>query len=70
MPKPEGYATVGPLTVREEIKNELQEICVKEADAKSGKKKTIEVKVTELIVEDIKKHKPGFGLRKINGNAP
>jgi hypothetical protein len=67
MAKPEGYATIGPLTMLKCIKDELQEICVKEADAVTGKKKTMEVKVTELVVENIKKFKPSFEVPKTNG---
>lgn len=70
MAKPEGYATIGPLTILKIIKDKLQDICVKEADAGTGKKKTMEIKVTELIVADIKKYDPTFEVPKTNGDEP
>lgn len=68
MVKPEGYATIGPFTVLRAIKNELQEICAKESDEVTSKKKTLETKVTELIVECIRKYKPGFEVPDTNGD--
>lgn len=70
MAKPEGYATIGPLTILKIVKDKLQEICVKESDTGTGKKKTMETKVTELIVADIKKYEPTFEVPKPNGDEP
>lgn len=68
MAKPEGYATLGPFMVLQVIKNELQEICAKESDESTSKKKTLETKVTELIVEGIRKYKPAFEIPDSNGD--
>lgn len=69
MAKPEGYATIGPFTVLKCIKDELQGICAKEIDTVTGKRKTMESKITELIVADIKKYKPDFQIPKVNGDT-
>ena len=60
MAKPNGCASLGPFLYPQIIKDELKEICGKEIDPDTGKKKTMETKVLELVVKEIKIHKPEF----------
>ena len=69
MAKPEGYATIGPLTILKIIKDEYMDICAKEGDPATGKKKTLETKMTELIIAEVKKYKPDFEVPKTNGDS-
>jgi hypothetical protein len=69
MAKPDGYGSIGPFTTPLIIKTVFQEICAKEIDPETGKKKTMEAKVIELLVAEIKKHKPEFELPPHNGNG-
>ena len=66
MAKPEGYVSIGPILIRKTIKDEILTICAIEVDAE-GKKKTMENKVIELLVENIKKYKPEFEVPQGNG---
>ena len=62
MAKPDGYGSIGPFTTPLPIKTEFQDICSKEIDPETGKKKTMETKVLELVVKEIKIHKPEFEI--------
>ena len=67
MAKPNGCASLGPFLYPQIIKDELKEICGKEIDPDTGKKKTMEAKIKELLVAEIKLHKPGFEWPVKNG---
>ena len=67
MAKPDGYGSIGPFTTPLIIKTEFQDICSKEIDPETGKKKTMEAKIKELLVAEIKLHKPGFEWSVKNG---
>jgi hypothetical protein len=69
MPKPDGYSSIGPILIQKHIKDEMLNICAIELDAK-GKKKPMETKIIELLVAEIKRHKPGFELPGANGGEP
>lgn len=69
MAKPDGYGSIGPFTTPLIIKTEFQDICSKEIDPETGKKKTMEAKIKELLVADIKLHKPGFEWPVKNGGG-
>ena len=67
MAKPDGYGSIGPFTTPLPIKTEFQDICSKEIDPETGKKKTMEAKIKELLVAEIKLHKPGVEWPVKNG---
>ena len=69
MAKPDGYGSIGPFTTPLIIKTEFQDICSKEIDPETGKKKTMEAKIKELLVAEIKLHKPGFECPVKNGGG-